>query len=398
MLILYNHQLVCPLVMPEHIESDTPASKLLSRGLEVWAKGYQVIPLSNPDYGHEPDASESIWLTKRQERQDVERLFRAQPETKGIGILDASSLWPSYVVNIDWPNGKSLLSQDIRVTQVQNDEGEVVQWQDTGKFEFFEQLQSLRKARQVQWREAQAAEEKPKLPVGLPVTRVGKGDLDILFADVDAVRMILRVLDIPEWKTEAGNFLCVLPGHEEQHPSARLFQDQKGRFTYVCFHLRDGYTVRTLPDVYYARKRSKADKLLGQEEGVSVEKRRGGSTFAVWALRLLADAGILRPLDDVGLPELKVASDGERKVYEGLKLLFSVRWTYSPGDPTPFSWRFAEDWCGVAQATAGKAIQKFLKLGIIHAAGKHKNTMLFLPGRGKRVTRVRFGRKVERAV
>jgi hypothetical protein len=383
--------------MLEHMESDTPASKLLSRALEVWAKGYQVIPLSNPNNGHPPDASESIWLTRRQEREDIEQLFRAQPEAKGVGVIKVSSEWSPFIGCIDWPGWNALLNQDIEHMHVDLGERGVVEWLFTGKFEFFEQLESLRKAGEAKRREAQAAEEKPKLPVGLPVTRVGKGDLDILFADVDAVRMILRVLDIPEWKIEAGNFLCVLPGHEEQHPSARLFQDRKGHFTYACFHLRDGYTVRTLPDVYDARKRSKADKLLGQEEGVSVEKRRGGSTFVVWALRLLAEAGVLQPLDDVGLPELKAASDGERKVYEGLKLLFSVRWTYTPGDPTPFSWRFAEDWCGVAQATAGKAVQKFLKFGIIHAADKHKNTTLFLPGRGKRGIRIRFvGRKGQR--
>ncbi len=375
--------------MSAHTEPGTPASKVLSRALEVWGKGYQAIPLSNPDSGYEPDALESIWLTKRQERDDVEQLFKAHPEANGVGILQVSSAWSPFIVSVSWPGVKDLLTENIHRVRVQIYDGSV-EWQFTGKFEFFEQLESLRKAGEAKRREAQATEEKPKLPVGLPVTRVGKGDLDILFADVDAVRMILRVLDIPELKIEAGNFLCVLPGHEEQHPSARLFQDRKGHFTYACFHLRDGYTVRTLPDVYYARKRSKADKLLGQEEGVSVEKRRGGSTFVVWALRLLAEAGVLQPLDDVGLPELKAASDGERKVYEGLKLLFSVRWTYTPGDPTPFSWRFAEDWCGVAQVTAGKAIRKFLKVGIIHAADKHKNTMLFLPGRGRRGIHIRF--------
>jgi hypothetical protein len=364
------------------MESDTPASKLLSRALEVWALGCQVVPLSDPNRGHPPDTLDSIWLTRRQEREDVEKLFRAHPEAKGVGMIQVSSFWSPFILGVDYPNAKALLTENIQHTQVQVDDG-YMEWLFTTKFEFFEQLENLRQAKLSAIREAKVAEETPKLPIGLPVTKVGKGDLQVLFADADAVRMVVRILRIPEWKVEQGNFLCVLPGHEEQHPSARLFQDQKGRFTYACFHLRDGYTVRTLPDVYYAQKRRKDDKLLGHEEGVTIEKRKGGSTFAVWALRLLAEAGVLQPLDDVGLPELKVASDGERKVYEGLKLLFSVRWTYTPGDPTPFSWRFAEDWCGVAQATAGKAVQKFLKVGIIHAADKHKNTMLFLPGRGR---------------
>jgi hypothetical protein len=325
-------------------------------------------------------------LNKRQEREDVEQLFRTRPGARGVGIIQVSSFWSPFIVGTDWPAVKARLAEDIHVhrVQVQTDDGPI-EWEFTGKFEFFEQLENLRKNRGAKGREAEVNREESKESLlQTPITRVGPGDLKNLFSNPAVIRKIARVLGIPEQRTEHGGFLCVL--HDEEHPSAHLFQNDGGPFMYSCFHSRDDLWVRPLPEVYYVRKTGNTDEKLK------------GPTFATWALRLLAEAGVLQPLDDVGLPDLKVASDGERKVYEGLKLLFSVRWTYSPGEPAPFSWRFAEAWCGVAQATAGKAIQRFLRLGIIHAVGKHKNTMLFLPGSGKRAVRIRFGRKLGRAV
>ena len=373
---------------PEPKEPKTRTTDLLSRALEVWGRGCQVIPLSNPNDGHPPDASESIWLTTRQEREDVEKLFRAHPETKGVGMIQVSSAWSPFIVCVDWPGGKAFLTEDVVRKHVDLGEEGVAEWLFTTKFEFFEQLENIRKAREAAASEVKAAEEKLKPPIGLPVTTIGNGDLSRLFADRDVIRMVAPVLGIPEWRTEGGGFLCVL--HKEKHPSAHLFLDSKGCYTYRCFH-RSGPSVWPLPEVYYLQKTSNTTERLKTSEKMK------GPTFATWALRLLAEAGVLQPLDDVGLPELKVALERERKVYEGLKLLFSVRWTYSPGEPAPFSWRFAEDWCSVAQATAGRAIQRFIKIGIIHPGGKHKNTMLFLPGRGKRVVRARLGLKGERA-
>jgi hypothetical protein len=367
--------------MSAQTEPETTATKVLSRALEIWAKGCQVIPLPG---GKEPDESVwEPWITKRQTRDDVLRLFSG-PLVSFFGIVQCSSAWSPVIKDQRNRGWQALLDEDIVRMHPDLGGGEVVEWLFTAKFEFFEQLESLRKAREAAVREAKAAEEKLKPPIGLPVTRIGEGDLDRLFADRNVIRMIAPILGIPEHLTEGGGFRCVL--HPERSPSAHLYSDEKGHYMYACFHGRDERWIRPLPEVYYV-----------QKTGNTSEKLKG-PTLATWALRLLAEAGVLQPVDDVGLPDLKVGSDGERKVYEGLKLLFSVRWTYSPGEPTPFSWRFAEDWCGVAQATAGKAIQRFLKLGIIHAAGKHKHTMLFLPGSGKRAVRIRFGRKVGRAV
>jgi hypothetical protein len=355
---------------PEPKEPKTRTTDLLSRALEVWGRGCQVIPLTDEK---EPD-DWMTWLGQRQTREDIERLFITGPPAADFGIIECSSAWGPRVADNDDGLWNALLSEDVVRKHVDLGERGVDEWLFTGKFEFFEQLESLRKTGEAKRREAQAAEEKPKLEVGLPVTRVGEGDLNRLFADRNVIRMVAPVLGIPEWRTEGGGFLCVL--HKEKHPSAHLFLDNKGCYTYTCFHRSDP-SVWPLPEVYYLQKTSNTTERLKTSEKLK------GPTFATWALRLLAEAGVLRPIDDVGLPELKVGSDRERKVYEGLKLLFSVRWTYSPGDPTPFSWRFAEDWCGVAQATAGRAIQRFIKIGIIHPDGKHKNITLFLPGRRK---------------
>jgi hypothetical protein len=371
--------------MSAQTEPETPASEVLSRALEVWAKGYQVIPLGLNESSESLDLDDwQQWIRQRQTREDVERLFTTGPPAADFGIIECSSAWWPRVADDDDGLWSALLSEDVVRTKVDLGRGEVVEWLFTGKFQFFEQLENLRKNAEAKAQEAEVNREKSKESLlQTPITRVGPGDLKNLFSNPAVIRKIARVLGIPERRREHGGFLCVL--HAEQHPSAHLFQNDGGPFIYSCFHGSDDLWVRPLPEVYYVLK-----------TGNTGEKMKG-PTFATWALRLLAEAGVLQPLDDVGLPELKVASEGERKVYERLKLLFSLRWTYSPGEPAPFSWRFAEDWCGVAQATAGKAIQKFLKLGIVHSAGKYKNTTLFLPGKGKRVIRIRLvGRKGER--
>src|SRR5207247_3821651 len=126
---------------PEPKEPKTRTTDLLSRALEVWGRGYQVIPLPDPNAGRPVGASESIWLTKRQEREDVEQLFRAQPEAKGVGVIQVSSAWPPFIVCVDWPGVKTLLTEDVGRKHVDLGEEGVAEWLFSIKFEFFEQLE-----------------------------------------------------------------------------------------------------------------------------------------------------------------------------------------------------------------------------------------------------------------
>jgi hypothetical protein len=190
------------------------------------------------------------------------------------------------------------------------------------------------------------------------VFKVNKGDIEKLFSDPEIVHAVSSVLGIPD--VEIGRpFCCVIPGHQENRPSASLGRNSKDRIVYYDWHERDGLKVYTLPEVYFARTTGQVRKLRGPE-------------FAVWALRLLADARVLEPVhfDLCTLPES--VGPSVRKLYEGFRLLLSLKWTYDLLAPTTFSWRFAAAWCGVSETEAGDGMRELLDLGVVRIVDRHR--------------------------
>ncbi len=95
------------------------------------------------------------------------------------------------------------------------------------------------------------------------------------------------------------------------------------------------------------------------------------SEHATWKLRMLVEMGVL-PLARVPMPPLPLtAPESLRAVYEGFRYLLACRWTIMPNAPTPFTWRFGADWCGVAPQTAQQGIQRLSAMGIIEQVGSH---------------------------
>jgi len=56
-------------------------------------------------------------------------------------------------------------------------------------------------------------------------------------------------------------FRCILPGHEERHPSGSFFRVKDGHIVYGDFHARDGEATYTLGEVYHALATGKVTKL-----------------------------------------------------------------------------------------------------------------------------------------
>ncbi len=166
-------------------------------------------------------------------------------------------------------------------------------------------------------------------------------------------------------------FRCVLPGHDEDRPSAALYRNRAGNIVYVDFHAPDpALKVLALAEVYAAQRWGKVERLSGQQ-------------YALWTLRLLVEAGLVAPAP-VPLPPLPPgARPAVVKVYNGLRLLFGCRWLHTPGAPAPFSWRFGAAWCGPGQRHVGEAMGALLKAGVIHRQAKVGGLSLFLPGPGK---------------
>jgi hypothetical protein len=104
-----------------------------------------------------------------------------------------------------------------------------------------------------------------------------------------------------------------------------------------------------------------------------------GPSMASWFLRLLVEAGLYRLMAVLARRSPQTVRPAVRKVYEGFLLLLSCKWLRTPGAPTPFSWRFADDWCRLSEPHASESLQWLLGEGYIHQVGKHRGTTLFLP-------------------
>jgi hypothetical protein len=165
-------------------------------------------------------------------------------------------------------------------------------------------------------------------------------------------------------------FACILPGHEEAHPSASLHWDPKtGALQYHDWHARSGEPWYTLPDVRAS---------LAFRQAV----RQRGPCVATWQLRLLVEAGILEryPVPARGLP--LATPRAARTVYEGFLFLLGCKWWHTPQAPALFSWRFAAAWCGLGARQAGQAMRWLLAHGSLRRVGTHRRTALFVPGSG----------------
>ena len=186
-----------------------------------------------------------------------------------------------------------------------------------------------------------------------------------LYSTEEIVWKVAPVLGIKERRLGHA-FCCVLPGHQEKNPSGSLYRGDNGVIVYHDFHRREGVEFYTLAEVRAA-----------QAYGHTVRLRDRRPELAVWGIRLLVEARVL-PLAPV--PEVQLPGDAPwsaQMVCEGFRFLLGCKWIHTPGDPSPFSWRFASVWCGVSQKQAGKGIQWLIRNRVLIPAGKHLRTTLF---------------------
>jgi Bifunctional DNA primase/polymerase, N-terminal len=195
----------------------------------------------------------------------------------------------------------------------------------------------------------------------------GPEGLRLLFQRPDLALACAAVLGVPTERVGHA-FLCVLPGHDEAHPSASLHWDPKtGTLQYRDWHVRSGVEWYTLPDV-------RASLAYGQAV------RLRGPSIATWQLRLLIEAGILAPYPVAARPLLVEVRPAIRQVYDGFLLLLGCKWWHTPQAPTMFSWRFAAAWCGLGERHVGEAMHWLLAHGWLRQVGWYRGLALFLPG------------------
>jgi hypothetical protein len=153
---------------------------------------------------------------------------------------------------------------------------------------------------------------------------------------------------------------CVLPGHDDAHPSAALFQQHDGTIRFHDFHQADGREWYSLGEVYAAHVTGRLRSLRPGER-------------AIWHLRAAVDTGYLRSPAILASTLPGDAPRPARKLYDGFCRLLEIRALYDKTqDTAPFSWRFAAEWCGIGSPpTVQKAMTWLLANGYMErVAGK----------------------------
>jgi hypothetical protein len=203
--------------------------------------------------------------------------------------------------------------------------------------------------------------------------RLNRDVLLELFSRESVVRPCAELLGIPDVPLGSA-FRCILPGHEENTPSASLYRSDNGVIVYHDWHAREGTEFLTLPEV-------RASKSYGR----LVTLRDHAPEAATWGIRLLIEARVLRPAKS---PVIQLPNDAPFsavRVAEGFSFLLACKWLYEPDASTVYSKRFAAVWCGIGEVQAWEGISYLLENGYLRIAGKHKGAPLYVPKEGKAI-------------
>jgi hypothetical protein len=180
--------------------------------------------------------------------------------------------------------------------------------------------------------------------------------------DRELVERLARALGVPEARY-GRPFRCLL--HDDGRPSAAFWRaSEDAQILYHDFHAGRFGGSKWLP---LSRVRAHVAGRRGY---------LGKPELAVWRLRLAAEVGQLEPVAF----EVPPAPRALEPVYTGFLYLLGIRWAVSPGEPAPFSRRFAASWCGVSEWEARDALTELQRRGLLVPAGRDpRGTRLWLP-------------------
>jgi hypothetical protein len=180
--------------------------------------------------------------------------------------------------------------------------------------------------------------------------------------DLELVDRLANALGVPEARY-GRPFRCLV--HDDARPSAALWRASAG--AQILYH--DFHAGRFGDPAWLPLSRVRAH----------VAGRRGylgKPELAVWRLRLAAEVGKVEP---VRFDAPAVARRLE-PLWNGFLYLLGIRWKVSPGEPAPFTRRFAAAWCGVSEWEARDGVAELCRLGLLAPAGRDpRGTRLWLP-------------------
>jgi Bifunctional DNA primase/polymerase, N-terminal len=178
----------------------------------------------------------------------------------------------------------------------------------------------------------------------------------------ELVDRLAHALGVPEARY-GRPFRCLL--HDDGRPSAAFWRaSEDAQILYHDFHAGRWGGPAWLP---LSRVRAHVAGRRGY---------LGKPELAVWRLRLAAEVGQLEPVsfDAPAVPR------GLEPLWAGFLYLLGIRWTVSPGEPAPFTRRFAAAWCGVSEWEARDGLAELQRRGLLSPAGRDPHgTRLWLP-------------------
>lgn len=184
-------------------------------------------------------------------------------------------------------------------------------------------------------------------------------------------------------------FCCLLPGHEERHPSASFFRARDGHILYGDLHRRDGETTYTLGEVYHALVTGQVAKLRPVDQArwlAGLGLRLGYSTPLAEKQRTKVAALTVSPLTHSYTPnegnyssgwlQNEVGTGGSRDSREGRDGIVLERvWAavatevliqaFGGYEEVCLSKRFLARRAGVAPELANRAVNLFCVLGVL---------------------------------
>lgn len=202
-----------------------------------------------------------------------------------------------------------------------------------------------------------------------------------LFCSEDIQRKLLNFLGFTGYeslfKNGRASVKSVIP--PDDNNSGGLILSSSGEILFHDFSGACGHSHVPL-QVLYAR--IIAGRFVWLTPTEKEDRSYGKVTLAVWAARLLVDAGIVAPAK-VTLPTCpKNSRKSLQQFYDGVKRLFEVRWAFKDhlNNPIAMGRKFMSAWTGLTEDQCRNAIKDSLKAGVIHTAGRHGRARLYAPG------------------
>jgi hypothetical protein len=191
-----------------------------------------------------------------------------------------------------------------------------------------------------------------------------RGTANLERDEATALRLA-AALGVPEGVRLGEAFQCVL--HADGQPSAALWRLDSG--AHVLYH--DFHSARHGERNWLTFAQVRA-RLAGRTGPL------GRPELSVWKLRLAWEAGLVEPLELQ--PDCDRLPARLQPAWHGFLLLVALRWLVSPGEPAPFSARFASAWCGISKREAHETVRELAQLGLLrHVGFAPQRSRLWLP-------------------